>query len=239
MRPERFIIQVLGWGVGLPLEVLIIAALLQGPYRRYPIVLFYLLVNLVGTLIEIPVNTQYFLTQSPTIARQAAKAYWINEWILQVLIFATVLSLLDLATSLARSRRLLRTAMAIGAVLFALITFWVHYLPPPVKFGVWMTPWTRDLSLGATVLDLALWMILIATPRTDRTLMLICGALGMQFTAETIGEAIVTLSVSSQSKPLALAGGMVAVAGNLLCLYVWWRTFRTERAAVAAAPIMK
>jgi len=227
------LIQVLGWGVGLPLEILVIVALLRGGYRRYPIVFLYLLANLIATVVEIPIYTQYFLTQNADIALQAARVYWINEWVLQVLIFATVLSLIDLATSLSRSRRVMRAVLGAGALLFAGITFWIHFRPSPVKFGVWMTPWTRDLSVCATVLDLALWMILIASRKSDRTLLLICGALGMQFTAEAIGEAIVTLAAAPKSPALALAGAMVAVAGNLLCLYVWWRTFRVAAPFVA------
>ena len=92
-----------------------------------------------------------------------------------------------------------------------------------------MTPWTRDLSVCATVMDLALWMILIASRKSDRRLLLICGALGMQFTAEAIGEAIVGLSVPGKSVAWGTAGAVVAVAGNLICLYVWWQTFRTMR----------
>lgn len=97
-----------------------------------------------------------------------------------------------------------------------------------------MTPWTRDLSFCATVLDLALWMILIASRKSDRRLLLICGALGMQFTAEAIGEAIVNLA-APHMEAVALAGAIVAVTGNLICLYVWWQTFRTVRVPVAAA----
>jgi hypothetical protein len=35
---QRFVIQVLGWGLGLPLEILVIVALLRGGFRRYPVV---------------------------------------------------------------------------------------------------------------------------------------------------------------------------------------------------------
>jgi hypothetical protein len=216
------------------LEILVIVALLHGGYRRYPVVFLYLLANFIATLVEIPIYTQYFFTQNAVIARQAARVYWINEWVLQVLIFATVLSLIDLATSLSRSRRAMRAVLGVGALLFAGITFWIHFRPAPVNFGVWMTPWTRDLSVCATVLDLALWMVLIASRKSGRTLMLICGALGMQFTAEAIGEAIVTLAAAPKSPALALGGAMIAVAGNLLCLYVWWRTFRAARAPAVA-----
>jgi DNA-binding CsgD family transcriptional regulator len=229
MLTARFVIQVFGWAVGIPLEILVIIALLHYGYRRYPVVFIYLVINFIATVVDIPMLIQSFVSQNTAITRLAAKIYWINEWVLQVLIFATVLSLIDLAISMSRWRRVLRAMLTSGALLFAGITFWIQYQPPPVSIGVWMTPWTADLSVAATVLCLALWMILIASPKSDRTLMLICGALGMQFTAEAIGEAIADLSVPGRSVALGTLGSVVAVAGNLICLYVWWRTFRSAR----------
>jgi hypothetical protein len=212
--------------IGIPLEILVIVALLRGGYRRYPIVFLYVIVNFVTTLADIPISTQSLLTHDLAVLRQAARVYWVNEWILQALIFATVLSLIDLAISTSRWRRLMRAGLAAGALLFAGTSFLIHYLPPPVKYGIWMTPWTRDLSVCATILDLALWMILIASRKSDRRILLISGALGMQFTGEAIGEAIVSLSMPHMVEALALTGSVVAVAANLACLYVWWQTFR-------------
>jgi hypothetical protein len=234
MLTARFVIQVCGWAVGIPLEILVILALVRNGYRRYPIVFLYLLVVFVTTLLDIPIGTQSFFTKNAALVHLAARVYWINEWVLQGLIFATVLSLIDLAISMSLWRRLLRAGLAVGALLFAGITFWIQYRPAPAGYGEWMTPWTTDLSICATVLDLALWMILIASRKSDRRLLLICGALGMQFTAEAMGEAIVTLSVPRRSIALGTAGSVVAVAGNLICLYVWWQTFRTMRDSRAA-----
>ncbi len=231
MTIERFVLQVLGWAIGIPLEILVILALFRGGYRRYPVVFLYVLVNFATTLVDIPINTQAFFNPDHAVMRLAARTYWVNEWILQVLIFATVLSLIDLAISQSRWRRTLRVWLAVGAVVFAAATFWIQYQPPPATFGSWMTPWTADLSVCATVLDLGLWMILIASRGADRRLLLICGALGMQFTAEAMGEAIVNLS-KPHLDAVALGGAVVAVAGNLICLYVWWQTFRPVRAAV-------
>jgi len=183
------VIQVLGWGLGLPLEILVIIALLRGGYRRYPIVFSYVLALFVSTLVDIPFQLQSFLTPDAAVIRLGARVYWIHEWILETLIFMAVLSLIDLATALSRSRRAMRVALSGGALLFAGLDLWIHYRPEPVKFGVWMTPWTRDLSVCATVLDLGLWMILIASRKRDGALLLICGALGMQFSAEAIGKA--------------------------------------------------
>jgi len=229
MAIERFVLQVCGWAVGIPLEILVLVALLRGGYRRYPVVFFYLIAIFVTTLVDIPIRAQSLLTRDAAVLRHAARVYWVNEWILQVLIFATVLSLIDLAISVSRWRRVMRSGLAAGALLFAGITFWIQYRPAPVSFGVWMTPWTRDLSFCAAILDLALWMILIASRKSDRRLLLICGALGMQFTAEAIGAAIANLSMAHTVEALALSGSVLAMAGNLLCLYVWWQTFRGVR----------
>jgi hypothetical protein len=100
-----------------------------------------------------------------------------------------------------------------------------------------MTPWTRDLSVCATVLDLALWMILIATPKRDRSLLLISGALGMRFTGDAIGEAVANLSMQNTMAAVALTGSVMVMLADLACLYVWWQTFRTARnpAVVPAA----
>ena len=92
-----------------------------------------------------------------------------------------------------------------------------------------MTPWTRDISVCATILDLALWMMLIASRNADRRLLLISGALGMQFTGEAIGEAIRNLSMPHMVKALSLTGSVVSVAADMACLYVWWQTFRTPQ----------
>jgi hypothetical protein len=229
MDAARLIILFLSWAVGIPLEVLVIRALLRNGYRKYPVIFLYLLVTFVITIVNIPLYTQSLLTHDAEAKRLAAKVYWIGEGPLQVLIFATVFSLIDQAIVVSRRRHVMRLVLAAGALLFAGITFWIHYQPPPVYLGLWMSPWMSELSLCATVLDLALWMILIASRKSDRNLLLICGALGMQFTAEAIGSQISAMAVPRRSLPLALLGSVVTVAGSLICLYVWWQTFRNPR----------
>ena len=44
----------------------------------------------------------------------------------------------------------------------------------------WMTLVSRDLSFSAVILDLLLWMLLIAARRKDRQLLMLSGALGIQ-----------------------------------------------------------
>jgi hypothetical protein len=229
MTLQNFVIQVCGWLVGLPLEFLVISALARGPYRRFPLVFVYAIAVFVTTLVEIPPFVETFVTGDAAILKHAARVYWVDELILQVLVFAVVISLIDQAISTSRWRRLARAGLPAGALLFAGISMFVHYLPLPASFGYWMTPWTRDISVCATILDLALWMMLIASRNADRRLLMISGALGMQFTGEAIGEAIRNLSMPHMVKALSLTGSVVSVAADMACLYVWWQTFRTPQ----------
>lgn len=235
MTLQNFIFQICGWLVGLPLEFLVVLALARGPYRRFPLVFAYAAANIVTTLVEIPLYTESFVTGNAAVWSHAAKIYWINEWILQVLVFALVISLIDQAATGSRWRRVVRVGLAAGALLFAGVSFFIRYLPPPVKIGYWMTPWTQDLNFCAAILDLALWMMLIAR-KADRRLLLISGALGLQFSGEAIGEAIRKLSIQRMVQALSLTGSVVSMLADLACLYVWWQTFRTVRERSAADP---
>jgi hypothetical protein len=222
-----FAIQVCGWLVGVPLEFLLVAVLLRGAYRRFPFVLAYASANLVTTLVEIPAKVNAVMhPEDRLVLKHFADIYWINEVILRAFILAVVISLIDQAASHLRSRRLARAGLIAGALLFAGVSFAAHYRPAMKFFGYWMTPWTRDLSFGSAILDLGLWTMLISSRRGDRRLLLISGALGMQFTGEAIGEAISSLSIAQTANSLNLAGSIITMLADLACLYVCWRTFR-------------
>jgi hypothetical protein len=229
MTTGFFVLQMCGWLLGIPLEFLVVAALVRGAYRRFPFVFLYAVANLITTLVEIPPYVRYFLTGDASIWRDASVIYWVDECVLQVLVFAVVISLIDQAASTGRRRRLMRAGVIAGAFLFAGVSLLIRYQPPPAKYGYWMTPWTVDLNVCTTVLDLALWAMLIASRKGDRRLLMISGALGMQFTGEVIGAALRNLSVPRKLEALSVAGSLVTMLANMACLYVWWQTFRSFR----------
>jgi hypothetical protein len=235
MPLRNFIFQIVGWSVGLPLTFLVISAMLRGPYRRFPLLFAYTLASFVVTLVEVTVDTESFITKNAAIWSHAARIFWVNEGVLDVLILATVINLIAQAISAYRGRRLAILGLSVGALLFASVSLFVHYLPDSDKVGYWMTPWSRDMSVCSTVLALGLWMTLIASGKSDRQLLLITGALGMQFTGEAIGAALRQLSISHQVKALSLTGSVVAMLADLACLYVWWRTFRSAREPARSA----
>src|SRR5712691_12388813 len=171
----RFAIQVCGWLIGLPLEILVIAALLRGGYRRFPLIFFYAILSFLATVVEIP-SAWAYLNGSQGGIKWLAGYWWNDEAVFQFLNYLVVISLIYHATATLRSRRILRVSLFVGAVLFAGITFLLHYNPNGPK-GAWMTPWTRDLNFCSAVLDMGLWALLISMKEKDYQVLMLRGAM--------------------------------------------------------------
>jgi len=230
----RFAFQVVLYALSLPIQVLVISALWRGPARQYPGVFLYIIADFLTTLLEIWPSLSSRNTTSTATIQTFAQLYWWDERIIQALIFVMVISLVYTATAHMRPRRILLLGIIGGTLAFAAITFFIHVdSQPGVPIGKWMTPWTRDLSFGAAVLDLGLWATLIANRQRNYRLLMVSGALGVQFTGEAIAQALRDLSpflrdhVASYLVPLP----------NLICLYIWWQAFRTTAEKPSAARI--
>jgi hypothetical protein len=232
----RAVIQYAIWVVGLPLEVLIIGALLRGPYRRYPLLLLYSIALFLTTVIEISVNQAYFAGIHFGYSR--ATYYWVDEGIRQGLLFAVVLSLAYLATSKLESRNLVRFSLIAGGIALAVISFLIHHqgeLAQGVGRWRWMTLWVRDIAFAAAILDLAVWALLLGSRYKDTQLLLLTGGLGIQFTGDAIGE---SLRFLFRRLPLS-PGDLIEPATSLAALWIWWQALRpapVPRSAGVALP---
>ena len=215
----RTALQFAGWLIGLPLELLIVAALLRGPYRRFPFIMLYGVALFLTTVLEISVYEAYY--SGIRIGRTFAQYYWIDEGIRQTLLFAVVISLVYLASATLRSRAVVRGSLVCGAVIFAIAAFLGHYDRNAVV-GEWMTLWLRDLNFSAAILDLGLWAMLLASRQKETRLLLLSGALGIQFTGEAIGQSLRHLFPWTLSP-----GDVVTLLANLVCLWIWWQALRT------------
>jgi hypothetical protein len=227
----RFDLTVCAYLVGIPLEILIIAAMLRGPYRRYPALLVYMAAVFVVSLIETPLYVVGHLDDVWYSDRRVwiryLSCYWIDDVILIALVLVVVLSFIYQATERARSRRVMRASVVGGAVLFSAIAFWAHY-DPTVPPGQWVTAWTSNLYFCAAILDLGLWAMLIGSRAKDSRLLMFSGALGILFTGGAISGSISHLAVAKHSTALTLAGGMVNMLSNLTFLYIWWQALRVR-----------
>jgi len=220
----RFAVQILALAVGLPLQTLVVAALLRGAWRRFPMLLVFTTVELVTALVEAPGALESMLGMHPQ-----GLPYWVTYWtgaaIDQLLLYAAVVSLLYRAAERLRTVRAARVLLIVGACLVAAGTFLVHYDPTVVR-GVWLTPWFRDLNFACALMDIVLWTSLLATPGRDRQVLLLSGGLGVQFAGSAIGESLAQLATRSRSHPLSLAGGTIMVAASIFRSYTWWQALR-------------
>jgi hypothetical protein len=224
----RFAIQLCGWLVGLPLQLLIIGTLLRGGYRRFPFLFAYVVGDFLTTVVEIPSGMGYQRgMQWAAFAYPAV--FWFDVVVMQVLVYAVVMSLIYQATGKLRSRRSVRALLIAGAILFAGISFWVHW-NPALNTGSFMTLWTRDLNFSSAILDLALWALLIASREMDHQLLLLSGGLGIQFTGEAIGTSIRQIALRTRSRAMSLTGGVVMLLASLVFLYIWWQALRAAPA---------
>ncbi len=231
----RFVFTISGYVVGLPLELLVIAAMLHGSYRRFPAVFAYVIAEFLTTCIEMPLALSSFYTRDPHTTARFVFWYWTDEILLQFLVFLVVLTLIWQATTVARSRRALRMALLTGVLLFVGISFLAHFSSETLK-GVWMTPWARDLNFGSAVLDMLLWAMLIARRQKDSSILMLSGGLGIMFTGEAIAESLRTLSTKAHQLAI-IPAGVLMIATNLAFLYIWWQTVRVPRPVPLTAPV--
>jgi hypothetical protein len=217
-----YVYQILGYLLAIPLEVLTIRALLRGEYRYYPLLLVYLVVDFLTSVLEI-LTRVLPLKETRQTKITFIWIYWIDELIIQFVLFLLVLSLVHRSSAHLKSRRTLLLIMVCFSILFAGTSFFAHY-DPHVIFGKWMTPWTRDMNFAAAILDLGLWALLISRPKRDLRVLMVSGALGIQFTVGAIGQAL--REIFHGNSMLQLHYGVLIMLGNVACLYIWWQVFR-------------
>ena len=221
----RFAIQLCGLVIGLPLQILIIGTLLRGGYRRFPFLFAYVVGDFMTTVVEVPSAVGYY-RGSQWAAFAFPAVHWFNVVVMQVLVYAVVMSLIYQATGALRARRIVRASLIAGAMLFAGISFLIHW-NPALNRGSFMTPWIRDLNFCSSVLDLALWALLIAAREKDHRLLLLSGGLGIQFAGEAMGTSILQLALRTRSRAMSLTGSVVMLLADLVVLYIWWQALRT------------
>lgn len=229
-----YYLSIAGYIVGLPLELLIIAALVRGSFREYPWVFAYVIAEFLGTVIEMPLALAYYHTRDVHLARKFALWYWGDETVQEFLILIVVISLIWHATSSARSGRTIRMALVTAVTLFAGISLVVHY-DASVPMGRWMTYWTRDLNFGAAILDMVLWAMLIAKRQKDSRILMLSAGLGIMFAGEAIGQSV--RSIETHESIIGLVGSILVMITYLAFLYIWWQTFRVPRAIPIVSPV--
>lgn len=224
----EFVLQLITWCAGLPLTLLVLAAMFRGPYRDYPVLFLYEIAGFLSTVAAMPLYIEWYSHKSPAVRLSMAKWSVWNDGILTPLEYAVVISLIYIAASHVRSRRTVLAATIGGAVLIAGVSFLIHFNPQEPN-GVWMALWTRDLNLFSEIMDLGLWGLLVSTRGRDSRLLLVSGGLGIQFTGDAIGDSLRSLASQKHLHVLSYTGGLFSTLVDLTALYVFWQAFRRSK----------
>jgi len=231
----RLAIQILAYAVDLPLQILVVAALLRGSWRRFPMVLALSAVELVSALVQAPGTLQTLAGHHPP-GLSYQTLYWYGAIVEGLLLYSVMISLLYRATERLRSARQARVALILGACAVAGGALLVHY-DPSQQPRVWLTSWFRDLYFACAVMDIVLWTLLLAARDKDRQLLLLSGGLGVEFAGSAIGESLRQMAIRSRSHPLSLTGAVVMLAAGAFRYYAWWRALRRQSEEKAQAAL--
>jgi len=211
------------WAISLWLNVRVISALVRGSYREYPFVFAYALALLASTVVEIGVQAASRPVQD--------EYYWLNEVVLDVLVFCVVIAFIDEAARYSKQKTIERHWLVLAAALFCAVSYTVHQSE---HLNRRMTLISRDLNICAVILDLILWSLLVTARRPNRCLMLLSGGLGLQLTGAIMGD-----QLRNASRKLVFTGTLVEVMTGLLALYVWWRALRPHPAGARGVAYRK
>jgi hypothetical protein len=224
----NFVIQLISWSVGLPLTILVIAAMVRGPYRQFPALFLYVVIGFVFTVAGMPLYVSYYLHPDHAMyTRMAQWSFW-NDLLLEPLAYALVINLIYASAAHVRSRRVVLMGTIGGATLIAAVSFLIHF-KPELKNGVWLAKWTGDLGLFSEILALGLWGLLLSIRGRDPKLLLITGGLGIQFAGEAIGDSVRSIASQWRSHNLAFTGSAITALADLTALYIFWQAFRKRR----------
>ncbi len=211
-------------------EIVLITRLLRGDWLKFPLVFAFATAEFLLAVAQLPTIWAITFHATPASLSWSARVYQWGELFMEFFTFVLVISLIFRASAFLQSRGVMRVACVLGAVLFVGISFWAHY-GPHLRVGLWMAPWTRDLNLGTSILDIALWSLLLAQRRESNRLLLLSGALGIQFAGSAIGHSMRSMATHYHAWP-AMAGGKVVVIAGIIRVYIWARAFRPLPQAV-------
>ena len=195
--------------VGTTFQVLIIQVLVRKALRAYPALLLYSIASFLATA---------FATSAYFNSDLYRRYYWIQDAVMQCLMFLLVISLIYGAMNHSTRRTVVGHTLVGGSLLYVLLS---TYFTRDPHLGYWMTQLGRNLGFLAVILNLVFWAVLIKSRRAERTLLMVSGGLGIQMAGKAIGHSLRQMSHST-----ILQGNLIIVLAQLFCLYIWWKAFQ-------------
>jgi len=197
------------------MQVMVLHALVQRQYRRYPVVLGYMITLFVTSIIQVAsqLRLEKLLFEKPMPSE-----HYLYDGLRYLMIFSAAISLIDRAFARHQRREVIRLGLIVGGLLTVFVSYSSH---SGHAFKMQLPLIARDLNFAAAIVSLVLWSGLIFSPAKDKTLLLVTAGIGMKFAGEAIGMSLITMT-----RYLYWPGVFMASASHLLLLYIWWQAFR-------------
>ncbi|HET8549077.1 MAG TPA: hypothetical protein VFL57_13765 [Bryobacteraceae bacterium] len=209
------VLQAVFWIVGLALQFVVLSSLLGGRVREFLALFLYTISLFVTTVLDI-----IFRLDEGRMSRTWSQVFWTGDFIRLAGLYAIVISLIVYAVPSSQQRVSVRRLLIVLAVLFWAGCFWLQHHDNP---DLWMTYASRNLSFCLALVNLGLWLVLIAVRagqerQRNQILLMISGGLGVQMTCDAIAQSLRHLSPHT-----VLVGNILGVLGHFACLYIWWQ----------------
>lgn len=163
----------------IAIQASVILFLLRGPFRRYPILLLYCVLQLAATVTE-----EYVLRVFGDTSVLFSKLYWTDEVTLDLLLFLMVIVL----TYQALEGSALRKGMGrlLGAVLMIVLVVPFVVFKARRFSSAWFDGTSQLLNFGGAIMNLGLWTALLGTKKRDPLLLTVSAGLGVAVTGAAI-----------------------------------------------------
>jgi len=207
------------WLGGAALEAAAITCMLRGEWRKYLLLLTYLILTFLTGVMDI---SAWLITERHTTF--SSQLFWIDESLRNVFLLLLVFSLLWRYMD-SRGRNLSRWLWLTSAALIPAI-FLAHRGP---GLNSYMTLVNRDFNFCATVLVLLLWAVLLGARSPDRTLLAITAGLGVTCAGAAFGHSLRHISPHT-----VILGDCVLILSFYLNLGAWLKAFWPKRAPALA-----
>ena len=201
--------------VSVILQLGIIVFLLQGVFRKYPLVLAYSLTRLITTVLEIAVRLKG--GKQTLIFRQV---YYSDRVVLNLLLFAMVTGIIYRVLE-GKPQRSIAGKLVMGVVASVLLLPFL-VLSRPLSLH-WLNGMSQFLYFGSGVTTLVLWTVLMNMEHRDPRLLKFTMGLGVAMTGAAIAFG---LHQWMGAPRLAWMPNLFLQATHLVGLFVWCVAFR-------------
>ena len=198
--------------VGMLLQGMVLATMLKGPFRRYPLIFAYLIFCLLSTVAQFSFK-HYFGPRS----KEFIRAYWTCDFVGTLLVLIIIINLIRTAMEGHKYRSPVYWGLLSGVVSMAVVSSILMRSFSGFGFGKWMTEVGRNYYFAAVLLNAMLWSTLMRSNSENKQLYLLTSGLGLKLTGAAVAHALRVTNTM-----VFVASQFVIPVAYLLHLYIWY-----------------